>query len=133
MHKMMSGKAPPSNEYIFFLISHDILEDSVHHFLGLTVSSLACYILAVFRGTHSLTLLDYHRALKRLNRVTCQTLCADWLSLHVKHGNCNPSATFYLTVSHSSRIYAPIIIADFRSKCRKEKKKKKEKKQAVNC
>ena len=53
----------------------------------------------MFFGTHALTILDYHQALKLLNHVTCYTLCADWLALHVIFGDCNPPETFYYIVS----------------------------------
>ena len=43
-------------------------------------------------------LLHDHPVVKRLNDVVCHTLCVDWLSLHVKHGDCYPLETFYLTV-----------------------------------
>ena len=53
----------------------------------------------MFFGTHSLTLLDYHQALKLLNHVTCHTLCADWLTVPAIFGDCNPPETFYHIVS----------------------------------
>ena len=45
-------------------LSQDILENSMYQSLELTFSSLAVKILAVFFGTHSLVLLDYHPAPK---------------------------------------------------------------------
>ena len=70
----------------------------------LIFSSLAWYIPVVFFGTLSPTLLDCHPAMKLLNHVTCHTLYADWLALHVKFGDCNPPETFYHIVSP---IYPP--------------------------
>ena len=69
MHKIMSGKVPPSLTAKPSLNHHDILESSIYQSLGLTFSNLALYILAVYFRTQSLTLLDYHPPLKRLNHM----------------------------------------------------------------
>ena len=66
------------------------------------------FLLVVFFGTPSLILLDYYPAVKRLNHVTCHTLCADWLSLHVKLGDCSPPATFYLIVCPVLRAFTQV-------------------------
>ena len=79
--KLCAEKSHPLLWLNFPETSHDSLKNSIYQSLGLTFCSLASYIPVVFFGTHTLTLLDYHQALKLLNHVTCYTLCADWFAL----------------------------------------------------
>ena len=80
---------------------------------GLFKSSLA------YSGSVLWTLLDCYPALKRLNHVTCHTLCADWLALHVIFGDCYPPETFYHIVSPIYHAFTHLICAtdDFIAPC----------------
>ena len=95
--------------------SHDILENQYTN----PFSSLAYYFPVVFFGTHFLTLLDYHQALKLLNHVTCLTLCADWLVLHAIFRDCNQPETFYHIVSPTYHAFTHLMFAaaDFIAPC----------------
>ena len=86
-----------------------------YHLLLLSIllevaDSLSWPFPVAFFGTHSPTLLDYHPALELLNHVTCQRLCADWLVLHVKFCDCNPSEMVYHTASPIHHVFTHQII-----------------------
>ena len=86
IHKIMCGKVPPSLMARFSLNQSGQSEKkSIYQSLGLTFPSLSSYIPVVFFGTHSLTLLDYHQALKLLNHGTCHTLCANCWHCLLQH------------------------------------------------
>jgi len=117
----MSGKVPPflRAKHSLNQSRHTERKKSIYQSLGLTFPSLSSYIPVVFFGTHSLTLLDYHQALKLLNNVICHTLCADWLAVHVIFGDCNPPETFYHIVSPTYHAFTHQMFAtdDFIAPC----------------
>ena len=89
----MSGKIPPSltADFYFFIFLRQSRKLNIPIFrIDLFKSSL------VYSGSVLWNSLP-DPALKRLNCVTCHTLCADCLSLHVKLSDCNLPAMFYLT------------------------------------